>query len=213
MNIIRLTSADISGQLFADLIEIYCEALPISEQKSRTALLEMLANKNYYFYVLSLENNTLGFAIIYADPALDYCLLEYMAIISTKRSGGYGGRFFDELMVKFPNKTMVIEIESPYQECDDQVIRSKRKIFYERHASAEVQGLRYILPLETTSTPPDMLILLHAKNLPDKISKSQLKSWLTDIYVAVYGCKKEDQRINIMFDKLGEELRLNRHSF
>ena len=208
MDIIRLSSADAKNQLMNDLFAIYTEALPPSEQKPRVDLEDMLVNTNYYFYVLQKDNIVIGFAIVYAPDNSDYYLLEYMAIEHNLRSEGYGGKLFDSMSQIFINKNMIIEIESPYQESEDHVIRQKRKVFYERHGSKTLQGLNYILPLETDHTPPDMLILINSDIYKNSVPKEKIKYWLTDIYVSVYGCKAEDKRINFMLENIPADVAL-----
>lgn len=201
MDIIRLSGSDAKNHLMDGLFTIYSEALPPSEQKARDVLEQMLCNPNYYFYVLK-NGNVVGFSIVYSPTGSDYCLLEYMAVDYRCRSEGYGGKVFDRMVEIFHDKTMVVEIESPKQKCDDAVIRQKRQVFYERHGCICVEDLNYILPLETGHTPPDMLILLNPANTgkkPENVSKHKLREWLTDIYVSVYGCNAKDERLETMF--------------
>lgn len=208
MNIVRLSRDDAKSQLMDDLCAIYTEALPPSEQKPRVDLEDMLANNNYYFYALKNDSIVIGFAIVYSPSNSDYYLLEYMAIDRNIRSGGYGGKLFDSMVEIFHNKHMVIEIESPYQQSEDHEIRQKRKVFYERHNSKTVDGLNYILPLETGHTPPDMLILIHSGIYNNSIPKEKIQSWLIDIYVSVYGCKEDDKRIGFMLENIPADIAL-----
>ncbi len=208
MNFTRITSIAADNFLMNDLVSIYTEALVLAEQKPGFILQRMLENENYYFYVLTDESKTLGFAIIYSPNYSDYCLLEYMAIDNKYRNQGIGGDIFDRLSKIFDNKSMLIEIDSPYQESADQNIRKKRMQFYERHGGLYIEGLNYILPLECSGIVPEMLLLIKSNIYTRKLSKQKLQFWLTDIYTAVYGCKPDDTRLNVMLSILPEEAKL-----
>lgn len=191
-----------------NLVAIYSEALPPSEQKPRTVLEEALYNKNYYFYVLNKNDKTVGFAIVYAPDYSDYYLLEYMAVDHTCRSEGLGGKIFDSLVAEFKNRHMVIEVESPHQPSPDYEQRLKRLAFYSRQGSKTIDKLKYILPLESHFTPPEMLLLLHSSTYVSSIPKTKLSEWVKDIYVAVYGCSPIDARLGEMLNKLPETIDL-----
>ncbi len=210
MNLIRLSSAHTKEAAMDSLVGIYTEAIALSEQKSRKTLEAMLSDSSYYFYLLSIKEQPIGFAIVYSPEHLGYCLLEYMAVSSSCRNEGYGGKIFDELASLFENKCMVIEIDSPDQKSDDQEMRKRRMAFYRRHGSLCVSNLCYILPLEVNGTPPDMLLMLHSKKYTASIEKAALKPWVTDIYTSVYGCRANDPRLERMFANLPNTLALTK---
>jgi hypothetical protein len=210
MSLTRLSSADGKKAAMDGLVGIYTEAIAPSEQKSRQALEAMLLDASYYFYLLYIKEQPIGFAIVYSPEHLEYCLLEYMAVSLSCRNEGYGGKIFDELTSLFKDKCMVIEIDSPEQKSEDQEIRKRRMAFYQRHGSVCVSHLRYTLPLEVNGTPPDMLLMLHAKKHTNSIKKAVLKPWVTDIYTSVYGCRANDPRLERMFTNLPNNLALTK---
>jgi len=168
----------------------------------------MLSDANYYFYIFVPERSTLGFAIVYAPENSEYCLLEYMAVESGGRSRGYGGKLFNSLTEAFNKRSMVIEVESPYQPSEDHEIRVKRIVFYSRNGSLRVEHLKYILPLEAQGEPPEMLILLHSNIYKDFVPKYKLMSWIKDIYIKVYGCNASDKRLSTMEAPLPDKVLL-----
>ncbi len=201
----RLIAADTKSPIMDGLFKIYNEAINISEQKPRAMLEKMLQDSNYYFYVSIVNEQVIGFAIVYSPINSDYCLLEYMAIDDSLRGKGYGGKIFDSLTSIFSNKSMVIEIDSPFEDSEDSAIRQKRIEFYKSHGSRLVQGLNYILPMGGLHTP-EMLILLHSNIYNESIPKEKLSSWLTDIYVSVYGCGAGDERLSYMLCDLPDDI-------
>ncbi|MFT6076875.1 MAG: hypothetical protein ACJA02_000119 [Myxococcota bacterium] len=208
MNIIRLEGCDTKSTLMDELFSIYSTSMPTSEQKPRIVLEKMLTNPDYYFYISSEDNLVIGFIIIYSPSYCDYCLLEYIAVDSKIRNKGYGGEMMKFLTKEFHNKNMLIEVDSPLQLSNDQKIREKRVRFYVGHGSLCIEGLNYILPLNTNETPPNMMLMICSKNYKNYICKEKIISWLTDIYVTVYGCNQHDERIKIMVDPLPEEIKI-----
>ncbi len=186
-----------------DVFAIYCSSIVLSEQKTKATLQEMLLNENYYFFALSEDKKIIGISVIYAPTYLDYCLLEYLAIDANKRNGGYGGKFLSMLIKEFKNNNIIIEIDSPYEESQEQVLRQKRMGFYARHGFVYIEGLRYILPLKGHGqTPPEMILMLCSNIYKASVPKAKINSWLNDIYVSVYGCKPNDSRIEEMLGGL-----------
>lgn len=201
----RIFAADTKSSIMEGLFKIYNEAINISEQKPRMLLEKMLKDSNYYFYVSVVNEQVIGFAILYSPINSDYCLLEYIAVDDSLRGQGYGGKIFDALTEIFSSRSMVIEIDSPFEDSEDSAIRLKRIEFYKSHGSRLVQGLNYILPMGGLHTP-EMLILLHSNIYNESIPKEKLSSWLTDIYVSVYGCGAGDERLSSMLCDLPDDI-------
>jgi len=191
-----------------ELITIYTSSINILEQNPPSMLKNMLNNTNFYFYVLRDLDKTLGFAIVYSPKDLDFCLLDYMAVDHTYRNQGYGKKIFGYLTKIFHERHMIIEIDSPYQASADQDLRKKRMIFYQRQGSRYIEGIKYILPLTTNGTPPEMLLLLLSGAYKKEIPKNKLILWIKDIYKTVYQCSSEDPRIDLMMSKLPQKIEL-----
>ena len=83
--------------------------------------------------LLSVEDRGgefLGFANI--TLCQDALALNYFAISSENRGNGYGTDVILELKRRYPERSIVIDIEDDEVECDNAEQRKRRKAFYER---------------------------------------------------------------------------------
>jgi len=163
--------------------------------------LRMGALTSYTIFTAQNDEEILGFCILFHDEALDFYLLEYMAITTQKRSLGLGSKLFRTSMQHLIHthglKPLVIEIDSPEKPSDEQHIREKREQFYRKQGARKIDSFDYILPLKSDETPPPMELLVYHPSLTH-LSKEQLRCWLEALYANVYGCDKDDVRIAIM---------------
>ncbi|WP_294890426.1 GNAT family N-acetyltransferase [Sulfurimonas sp. RIFCSPLOWO2_12_36_12] len=79
---------------FDDFYNIYSISFPLSEQKSKEELLEMLHSPNYTVFISKISNKTVGFCIIFHSFKTSFYLLEYMAVDTTQRNYGIGSKLF-----------------------------------------------------------------------------------------------------------------------
>lgn len=83
--------------------------------------------------LLSVESDDgefLGFANI--TLCLDVLALNYFAILPEKQGNGYGMSVVDELKKRYPERSIVIDIEDDSVECANAEQRKRRRAFYER---------------------------------------------------------------------------------
>lgn len=84
-------------------------------------------------HLLSVENENgefLGFANI--TFCLDVLALNYFAILPEKQGRGYGTEVIIALKKRYPERSIVIDIEDDEVECDNLEQRKRRRAFYER---------------------------------------------------------------------------------
>jgi len=198
----RIVALDITNKAqFDDFYAIYCVSFPPSEQKSYAELLRMGHSSFYTIFTAQHDEKTIGFCILFHDTNVDFYLLEYMAIDAQKRSLGLGSALFlgsiEALIQKFGIKPLLIEIDSPEKPSDEQHTREKREQFYRKMGARKIDSFDYILPLKSDETPPPMELLVYHPALR-QISKECLKRWLEILYANVYGCDKDDVRIEAM---------------
>ena len=199
-----------SDPRFDELVAIYREALPRSERKPAAKLAAMIAKPGYIFLVLMLDGKVVGFAIAVCFERTEACLIEYMAIAGKMRGQGLGNTLFKSV-VELPeirDRYLLAEVESEVPASADQEDRVRRKRFYRKLGCREIEGLDYIMPAVSSSTPPAMNILVYRRELPEEISKAQLRGWLEDIYVNVYWRSSSDPQIDTMLENLPERPRL-----
>ncbi len=199
-----------SDPRFDELVAIYREALPRSERKPAAKLAVMIAKPGYIFLVLTLEGKVVGFAIAVCFERTEACLIEYMAIAGKMRGQGLGNTLFKSVvdLEEIRDRYLLAEVESEAAPSADHEDRVRRKRFYRKLGCREIEGLEYIMPAVSSSTPPAMNILVYRRGLPEEISKAQLRGWLQDIYVDVYWRSSSDPQIDTMLENLPERPRL-----
>lgn len=202
----RLTSSQHPD--FEALFSLYRDALPVSEQKSRQHLSDMVARDDYLFLILQSQQQVWGFAIAYVSEQSPFYLLEYMAIASSQRSRGYGSLLYQALKAQLNSlpsgpRTAVIEVDSPDEVSLDHHQRRRRVDFYRRCGAYVVEDLDYLLPLETGEKPPAMWLMVDVPGT-QSIHANVLCDWLTDIFDKVYRQRGDDERLLTMHHQLME---------
>ena len=199
-----------SDHRFDELVAIYREALPSSERKPSAKLAAMIAKPGYIFLVLMLDAKVAGFAIAVCFERTDACLIEYMAVAGEMRGRGLGKKLFNSVLdlPEIRDRYLLLEVESERAPSADHVERVGRKQFYRKLGCRQIEGLEYVMPAVSSSTPPAMDILLHRRELPEDVSKELLRTWLEDIYLNVYSKPASDPRIDKMLENLPERPRL-----
>ncbi|WP_263833422.1 GNAT family N-acetyltransferase [Sulfurospirillum oryzae] len=196
---------------FDGFYAIYSTAFPLSEQKSRDALLAMQHASFYTIYLAYSDEKIVGFCIMYHPDNKDFFLLEYMAIDEKERGIGLGSMLLkssiDQLFQTHGTRALLIEIDSPEKSSNEQKIREKREQFYRHLGALKIDPFDYILPLQSSEEAPPMELLVYQPNL-HKIPKETLQSWLEKLYANVYGCSKNDSRIAKMLDHVPPILNL-----
>ena len=198
-------------QEFDGFYAIYSTAFPLSEQKSRDALLAMQHASFYTIYLAYNDEKIVGFCMMYHPQNEDFFLLEYMAIDETQRGIGLGSTLLkssiDQLFQTYGIRALLIEIDSPEKSSAEQEIREKREEFYRRLGALKIDPFDYILPSQTSELAPPMELLVYHPTMKD-VSKNTLKLWLQKLYVNVYGCLKTDPRIAYMLEQVPPILNL-----
>jgi ribosomal protein S18 acetylase RimI-like enzyme len=182
---------------------IYRVSFPLSEQKPYEELLRMGSLASYTIFTAQFDEEILGFCIMFHDGEVDFYLLEYMAVDVQKRSLGLGSKLFlaslEYLVQQHGLKPLLIEIDSPEKPSNEQYIREKREQFYRKLGCKKIDPFDYILPLNSNEPPPPMELLVYHPHLTE-LSKEHLKQWLKILYTNVYGCNKNDIRIEAMLE-------------
>jgi GNAT superfamily N-acetyltransferase len=164
----------------------------------------VIETPGYLFLVATLEGHVVGFTISVHFKRSDACLLEYMAIDSEHRGQGIGQFLFRQLveLQAALGRYLLAEVDSEKLPSPDRADRERRKRFYRNLGCKEVEGLDYIMPPVSESTPPAMDIMVYRRDVPLEISKALLKEWLEDIYVNVYSKQAADPHIDKMIGNL-----------
>lgn len=196
---------------FDGFYAIYSTAFPLSEQKSRDALLAMQHASFYTIYLAYNDEKIVGFCIMYHPQDDNFFLLEYMAVDESLRGIGLGSMLLknsiEQLFKMHGTRALLIEIDSPEKSSRDHEIREKREQFYRRLGALKIDPFDYILPLPSTEEAPPMELLVYHPRMRE-VSKETLHTWLEKLYVNVYGCAKIDSRIAQMLELVPPMLNL-----
>ncbi|MDQ1244362.1 MAG: hypothetical protein QG565_702 [Campylobacterota bacterium] len=196
---------------FDDFHNIYSISFPLSEQKSKEELFEMLRALNYTFFVSKTEGKMAGFCIIFHSIKTSFYLLEYMAVDASLRNLAIGSRLFsyaiEQIYSKHGIKPLLVEIDSPQQESQESEIRKARERFYKKFGCRKIDSFDYILAIKSEEIAPLMKLLVYHTKMQN-ILKPQLREWLEDIYMLVYGYSKDDERIAKMLLDVPQILKL-----
>ena len=198
-----------SEREFSDLLLLYEEAFPSSERKPAAVLRRMLAVEQYYFLLATENEVTVGFVIVRVLSGGTAALLEYMAVASSQRRRGIGGQIVlaAARTLNAPPLTLLLEVESDRIEDQDRLLRTRRKQFYRALGALELRNLSWIMPQVAATPPPamEMMVLAPAASF---VRRKELRQWLVNIYVDVYGQSADDPRIEAMVADLPEEVEL-----
>ena len=170
----------------------------------------MLQRPEYIFLVASRENTILGFSITLCFTACNACLLEYMAVAADRRGQGTGRYLFTEVTKRpeVSDRLLLAEVESDKTYTTDSIEAAQRKVFYRKLGCKEVEGLHYLMPPVTSTTPPEMNLLAYQQALPPAIERAHLQRWLQCIYVEVYGRAATDPGLEQMLNSLPDSIPL-----
>lgn len=182
------------------LTRIYEDAIPASERKPLSTL---LADPACRFTFARGRSGLSGFAIVREGASAD--LLEYIAVAALERGRGIGAELYGAArdLTDTPGKPLLIEVDSDRETASDLETRARRKDFYRRLGGREIQGLAYLLPLNTAGPPPAMDLMID-RWPNNSVSRAVLMNWLTELYSDAYGQSRDDPRILRMVAALDE---------
>lgn len=196
---------------FDPFFAIYASAFPLSEQKPKEEISNLLHNTEYTFFLMRDGKEIIGFSIFFTPRQSDFHLLEYMAVSPTARNGGLGSFLFTQSLQKlserFGVKPLFIEIDSPDDPMQDQRINRRREDFYRKNGCTKIESFRYILGLKSDLPPPSMHMMVYYPT-QHEISTVFLRNCIEIIYRDVYGRATTDPAITDMFAHLPETLLL-----
>jgi len=92
---------------------------PVSEVKSLKMILDGIANGKYFACAYEEDGELKGYAYFIKSAVRDTLLLDYLAVLSDKRSSGIGSKMITKIqqMAKKDGKHLILEVENPdYEE-------------------------------------------------------------------------------------------------
>jgi GNAT superfamily N-acetyltransferase len=180
---------------FEAFFELYEEALPENERKSRQEVGEMLMRPDYSIVVLKVYHQVVSFAIVFTSLRENVGLLEYMATLSALRNKGIGAAMFQKAAQIAARRPMLIEIDSDREESPDREIRTRRKTFYLRQGCRIIPGLDYRMPQFGATSPPLMELGYYWPDASEPLTPRVVDKWLSTIYNEVYQRQDSDSNL------------------
>ena len=114
-----------------EIHELYDSSFPPDERMPFERILQKRDDKIMYLLSVENENNKfIGFANI--TLCLDVLALNYFAIKPEYQGYGYGTEVIIALKKRYPERSIIIDIEDDEVECENQFQRKRRRSFYER---------------------------------------------------------------------------------
>lgn len=196
----RLT--DPGDERFSALLRIYEAAIPARERKSEEAVRAMAARSSHCVIAALLERIPVGFYAVY-DGGI--ALLEYLAVDEATRGRGIGARLYEAARDAVTGRPLLIEVESDRENTPERQARARRIAFYRRLGCRRIGDIEFIMPLAGSGPPPKLDLLIDAY-APASVPAAELGAWLSEIYEAVYGCRRGDPRLAYMLANLPAEV-------
>jgi GNAT superfamily N-acetyltransferase len=197
---------------FEQFFQIYEEALPESERKSREKVEEFVAREDYHVVVMKSGGEVLSFLIVFMSLNQDVGLLEYMATARQARNRGLGAAMFKKAAEIAGTRPLLVEVDSEREESPDRGMRIRRKHFYFRAGCRQIENLDYLMPRVDGAKPPVMDLLYCWKGCSEPPSRDLIRCWLKTVYAEVYQRPKDDPAIEWMMNGLKREV-WNRDGF
>ena len=127
----ELRLADAPSEGFLDrVMRLYDAAFPENEKKPWQLMLDKRREGFYDIFAVTGGNVFLGEALTVSYR--DIVLLDYLAIAPERRGEGIGTKTLGLLREKFPDKRLILEIESTFAYAANMAQRQSRKSFYLR---------------------------------------------------------------------------------
>jgi GNAT superfamily N-acetyltransferase len=114
---------------------LYKKAIPVYERAPFWFLLSRSKSKNIMFYSINDDDLWIGFVYFIFNNNL--LIIQFFAIDDGIRSKGYGGQVLTKIKSMYPEYSIVLGIEKPEDEAENNEQRIKRKIFYNKNGFHE----------------------------------------------------------------------------
>lgn len=188
---------------FENLWDIYSESIPPSEAKSFEDLERLIARDDYSVFVFEWERKIVAFTMMFKPVRANFALLVYLAVANGARCSGIGSAAFhttlSDTFLPHRCEAVIIEVDSPSENAAiDLALRLRRLNFYLRNGCRKIENLDYLFPLQCAAPAPKMELLIYPRKPSESITKDELRLWLTTIFIEVYGCDCDDERIDLM---------------
>ena len=119
---------------------LYKTAFPEDEQIPWNDLIRLIGEMSLDFTAYYDGDDFIGFTIVY--PRSSFSWLWYFAVCKDLRGHGYGQQILTKLMECYKDQTLVLDMESPTQVCENNEQRKRRHNFYLRNGFRDTNVYR-----------------------------------------------------------------------
>lgn len=133
----RITAANVDEHIQ----RLYQTAFPEDEQIPWDDLMRLIDKMSLDFTAYYDNEEFIGFTIVYPRKSVNWYW--YFAVREDLRGQGRGQQILNQLLNKYEGQTMVLDMESPYQEpCPNPEQRRRRHGFYLRNGFRDTDVYR-----------------------------------------------------------------------
>lgn len=115
---------------WADVYKLYQKAFPRSEKKPFSVILKKYREGKTDIWRFTRNGRFAG--IIITINGTEHILVDYLAVEEHQRGSGIGSEILPLMRRHYSGKGIFLEIESVYEDCENQAERIRRKHFYEK---------------------------------------------------------------------------------
>lgn len=131
MTEVSVTEANVNNEVR----RLYETAFPREEQIPWEDLMVLVERLQLNFTAYYDEGALVGFTIVFSLKSFNW--LWYFAVSQELRGKGIGQQILSQVLENYKDKTVILDMESPEQESDNQAVRRRRHAFYRRNGFSD----------------------------------------------------------------------------
>ena len=209
MNLKFSKLTDTSSHKFEEVLTIYIDLFPSSERQPPDVVKERIDSGKTVLFIAEIENEVVGFAILWNFDRSDFALLDYLAVDEKWRTLKIGSAIMEQIRRIALNwgKDLILEIELP-GEGDNRLVCEKRLRFYLQNGALILKDVPYQLPTLDGTVPTAMLLLAIPIAKTKFYSKEKVTAIIREMYAQVYRKETTDAGLQSFIHLMPEQVEL-----
>jgi len=166
---------------FTDIYQRLANEFPANELKEYKHLQSLLVKKKYKLLLAKVNQELVGYALIYEIGHLSAIWLDYLAIDPKFQNAGYGTLLFNKIMQSNRDGLigMFIEVEIPEGDEESRKQQLRRINFYERLGARRL-NIPYQLPTNSGGFP--MYLYFRPSSKIQRLPKEQIQAAIAEVF-------------------------------